>query len=257
MTRTLLVAGNWKMNLGLRAATELAQELAAAIARSDSPAVAVFPPFPWLLPVRDALAGSSVHVGAQNCHARESGAFTGEVSAAMLADVCEYVLTGHSERRHVFGETDELVGAKLQAILAAGLQPILCVGELLEERRAALAEEVVTRQLATGLAQLGVQDLDRLTVAYEPVWAIGTGVAATPNDAQQMSSMIRRWLHEQYGEPSEPVRVLYGGSVTPDNALELFSQPDVDGGLIGGASLRATSFVEIVGAARAVERSGF
>jgi triosephosphate isomerase len=245
------------MNLGLHAATDLARAIADAMPASDSPDVVVFPPFPWLLPVRDALAGSNVRVGAQNCHVKESGAFTGEVSAVMLADVCDYVLTGHSERRHVFGETDELVGAKLHAILQAGMNPVLCVGEMLDERRAGLAEKVVARQLENGLARLNGQDLGRLTIAYEPVWAIGTGEAATPEDAQQMSAMIRSWLHQQYGQPSEPVRVLYGGSVAPDNALDLFSQPDVDGGLVGGASLRASSFVEIIGAARAVARRGF
>jgi triosephosphate isomerase len=257
VTRGLLVAGNWKMNLGLSAARELAQAVASAVGEQDEPEVAVFPPFPWLLAVRDALGGAGVRVGAQNCHTDEAGAYTGEVSALMLADACDYVLAGHSERRHIFGESDEVVGSKVRAILAAQLRPVLCVGELLDDRRAGLAEHVVARQLEAGVAHLTVGDLARVTVAYEPVWAIGTGVAATPDDAQQMSAMIRRWLLQRFGEPAESVRVLYGGSVAPENAPDLFRQPDVDGGLVGGASLKAPSFLAIVGAARAVGRGRF
>jgi triosephosphate isomerase len=244
----MLVAGNWKMNLGLDQARALAAETAA----TSPPAgveVAVCPPFPWLLPVREAVAASGVLVGAQHCYSAASGAFTGEVAPPMLAPLVDLILAGHSERRHVFGESDELVGQKVAAILAAGLRAVLCVGETLDERRADQAAEVVTRQLAAGLAAVASNDLERVVIAYEPVWAIGTGVAATPDDAQQMCAAVRDWLGGQYGAAGRAVQVLYGGSVTPDNAATLFAQPDVDGGLVGGASLKPESFLAIVAAA--------
>lgn len=257
MSRKMLVAGNWKMNLRLSEATELATALGAGVRNVDAPEVAVFPPFPWLLPVRDALAGSGVRVGAQHCHDAVSGAFTGEVSATMLAEVCDYVLAGHSERRHLFGESDALVGSKVNAVLAAGLPVILCVGETLEERRGDLADAVVTRQLAGGLAGVTDDQMARVTIAYEPVWAIGTGVAATADDAQEMAALVRQWLGSRWGERGTLMRVLYGGSVAPQNARELFVQPDVDGGLVGGASLKADSFLAIVDAARQVSAGDF
>jgi triosephosphate isomerase len=247
----MLVAGNWKMNLGRAEAVALA----GALARDATPAanveVAVCPPFPWLLPVRDALGNSGILVGAQNCHQLASGAFTGEVSAPMLAPLCDLILAGHSERRHVFGESDELVGEKVTAILAAGVRAVLCVGETLTERNAGEAHAVVTRQLTTGLDGTDSRALVRIVVAYEPVWAIGTGVAATADDAQTMCGAIREWLVQRYGPPGTDVQVLYGGSVTTDNAGELFSRPDVDGGLVGGASLKADSFARIVAAGMA------
>jgi triosephosphate isomerase len=251
MSRALLVAGNWKMNLTL----EQARELAAAVAQAPRQAgvdVALCPPFPWLLAVRQATQASTVLVGAQNCHTAASGAFTGEVSPTMLAPHVDFILAGHSERRHVFGESDELVGQKVGAILSAGSRAVLCVGETLAERQADQAATVVTRQLSSGLASAGVNDLDRVVVAYEPVWAIGTGVAATPEDAQQMCAVVRDWLGDRYGETGRNVGILYGGSVTPDNAGSLFAQPDVDGGLVGGASLKADSFQAIVDAAAAL-----
>jgi len=243
-----LVAGNWKMNLSLEQAVALARAIGAT-APAGAVEMAVFPPFPWLMAVREALVGGSVQLGAQNCHPAASGAFTGEVSATQLAPVVDLILAGHSERRHIFGESDEFIGEKVAAILAAGSRAVLCVGETLNERQAEQAEAVVTRQLTSGLAAVDVHDLGRLVVAYEPVWAIGTGVAATPADAQEMCAAVRRWLEQRFGTPGSAVQVLYGGSVTAENAATLLAQADVDGGLVGGASLKAAAFLEIVEAA--------
>jgi len=250
MTRGKLVAGNWKMNLDRREAVALAGALAGAAKADSNVEVAVFPPFPWIVPVRDIVANLNIAVGAQHCHTDVSGAFTGEVSAAMLADVCDYILAGHSERRHVFGESDEMVGAKVNAILATSARPILCVGETIDERNAGQATDVVARQLSTGLAGVDADAVGRLTIAYEPVWAIGTGVAATADDAQEMCAFVRSWLGERFGEAGRNVRLLYGGSVSPDNAAALFIREDIDGALVGGASLKADSFKAIAGAAR-------
>lgn len=245
-----MIAGNWKMNLNHVQAVELASSLAAA--RQDEPDacdVAVFPSFPWILPVSEAIAGSGIAVGAQNCHTEPSGAFTGEVSPSMLSGICQLILAGHSERRHIFGESDELVGAKVAAILNAGIDPVLCVGETIDERNAGDAAKVVTRHVRQGLVHVDINTISRVTLAYEPVWAIGTGIAATPDDAQEMCSLIRSLLSDQFGDVGQDVRVLYGGSMTPDNASELLSQPDVDGGLVGGASLKADSFLGIINSA--------
>jgi triosephosphate isomerase len=246
-----MVAGNWKMNTSLDEARALAEGIATGTAGDQTAGVevAVFPPSPWLLPVRDAVRSSGVRIGAQNCYSKESGAFTGEVSPWMLVGVCDLVLAGHSERRHVFGESDELVGAKTSAIIAAGLHAVLCVGETLEERQAGDAAHVVTRQLEAGLKGLAAPDLAHVTVAYEPVWAIGTGVAATPDDAQEMCATISGWLNSRYSDAADGVRILYGGSVTPENASSLFSQRHIDGALVGGASLKTESFLAIVRAA--------
>ncbi len=247
--RTKIVAGNWKMNTSLAEARELAAQIARGASGLNGVELAVFPPFPWIVPVSDAFADTRVQTGAQDCYIAISGAFTGEVSPWSLAGVCQLILAGHSERRHVIGESDELVGQKVDATLAAGLTSVLCVGELLDERQAGNAGAVVTRQLEAGLANVDTALLGRLVIAYEPVWAIGTGVAATPADAQEMCAAIRGWLAGRYGDAGSAVRVLYGGSVTPDNAGELFAQPDVDGGLVGGASLKADSFLAIAAAA--------
>jgi triosephosphate isomerase (TIM) len=252
MSRGMLVAGNWKMNLDRREAVALAGALAGAAKANSTVEVAVFPPFPWLVPVRDIVANLHIAVGAQHCHTAVSGAFTGEVSAAMLADVCDYILAGHSERRHVFGESDETVGAKVSAILATSARPVLCVGETLDERQAGEAQAVVARQLTAGLAGVDSSEVDRLTVAYEPVWAIGTGVAATADDAQEMCAFVRGWLVERFGASGGDVRVLYGGSVSPENAATLFGRDDIDGALVGGASLKADSFRSIVAAAQSL-----
>jgi triosephosphate isomerase len=251
MSRGMLVAGNWKMNLDRREAIALAGGLAGAAKPDSNVEVAVFPPFPWIVPVRDIVANLNIAVGAQHCHTEKSGAFTGEVSAGMLADVCDYILAGHSERRHVFGESDETVGAKVTAILATSAKPVLCVGETLDERQAGQAQAVVARQLAAGLSSVDADSVARLTIAYEPVWAIGTGVAATADDAQEMCAFVRGWLAERFGADGREVRVLYGGSVSSDNAATLFERDDIDGALVGGASLKADSFRAIVAAARA------
>lgn len=251
MSRGKLVAGNWKMNLDRREAVALAGALASGIRQRSGVEVAVFPSFPWIVPVRDIVANAHIAVGAQHCHTESSGAFTGEVSAAMLADVCDYILAGHSERRHVFGESDDLVGAKVRAILSAGVRPVLCVGETLNERQSGQAQAVVDRQLAAGLANIDGEAVERLTIAYEPVWAIGTGVAATPDDAQDMCAFVRGWLVSRFGGAGSDIRVLYGGSVSADNAATLFERDDIDGALVGGASLKADSFRAIVAAAGA------
>ncbi|HQZ88813.1 MAG TPA: triose-phosphate isomerase [Thermomicrobiales bacterium] len=252
MTRTKIVAGNWKMNTNLDEARALAVAIAGGAGAARGVDLAVFPPFPWIASVRDELGGSGVQVGAQNCYIQKSGAFTGEISPWSLVGVCQMILAGHSERRHVMGESDEFVGQKVDATLAAGLTSVLCVGELLGERQSGAALDVVTRQLGAGLAGVDTGHLDRLVIAYEPVWAIGTGVAATPDDAQEMCEAIRRWMTDRFDEAGDAIRVLYGGSVTPDNADELFRRPDVDGGLIGGASLKADAFLAIAVAAGAV-----
>ncbi|MGH9175050.1 MAG: triose-phosphate isomerase [Vicinamibacterales bacterium] len=252
MSRRLVVAGNWKMNLNRAEAEALATSLAQSAADAPSVDIVVFPPYPWIIPVSNIVGGTGVKVGAQNCHVARSGAFTGEVSAAMLGELCDVILTGHSERRHLFGESDDIVGQKVAAILATRASVMLCAGETLDERQAGQAQAVVARQLAAGLSSLAVENFDRLTIAYEPVWAIGTGVAATPDDAQEMCAFVRGWLRDRFGDGGQEIRVLYGGSVTPDNAGVLFSRPDVDGGLVGGASLKAESFQAIVAAAATV-----
>ena len=251
MTRRMMIAGNWKMNLGHDEALALASALAQSVVVTTEVEIAIFPPFPWLLPVRAVLGESGILLGAQTCHQTDFGAFTGEVSAQMLAPICDVILAGHSERRQLFGESDALVGEKVAAILAAGSRAVLCVGETLAERDAGNAANVVTRQLSAGLRSVSGAALERVIVAYEPVWAIGTGVAATASDAQAMCGATRKWLREHFGAAGAEVGVLYGGSVTPDNALELFSQPDIDGALVGGASLKADSFARIVAAGSA------
>lgn len=254
MERRAYVAGNWKMNLGVGGAVELASAVARGASRvTNRVDVGIFPAFVHLGPVSAALRGaeSKVILGAQDCYMGESGAFTGEVSAPMLKDVgCASVLTGHSERRHVIGEGDELVNTKTVAALGAGLQCILCVGETIEQRRGGETDAVNERQVRAGLAGVSSGWLSRLTIAYEPVWAIGTGETATPEDAQDAHEKIRGVLRGLIGgEAAGAMRILYGGSVKPDNAKELFACPDIDGGLIGGASLKAESFMAIVDAA--------
>jgi triosephosphate isomerase len=210
--------------------------------------VAVCPAFPAIFAVAEALEGSGVSWGAQNCSAKAEGALTGEVSAPMLVDLgCRFVILGHSERRQLFGETDRAVHEKLETALGAGLTPIVCVGETLEEREAGRTEEVVDRQLGGALEGLPGPEVQRLVLAYEPVWAIGTGRTATPQQAEAVHRRIRVGLSERFGEAvAVSTRILYGGSVKPDNAAELFRQPNIDGGLIGGASLVAAGFLEIV-----------
>jgi triosephosphate isomerase (TIM) len=244
VTRTPLVVGNWKMNTSRQEAVALAKSVAASVP-SNIDAV-VCPPFPWLVDVQAALAKSNVKLGAQNCWSEPSGAFTGEVSPQMLAELCKFVIIGHSERRRIIGETDQVVAAKLRAALAFGLRVVLCVGEDLETRQTGEEINFVEAQLASALDGLNADQLACCVVAYEPIWAIGTGVAAEPIDAQEMSAAIRRGLAS---EIAESMRILYGGSVSSANAEAILGQDDVDGALVGGASLDAESFTEIMAAA--------
>jgi triosephosphate isomerase len=251
--RKPFVAGNWKMNTDSRSSVELAKAVvsgSAGVAR-EKVTVAVVPPFVYLPAVVRAASASGVAVGAQDVYFEAKGAFTGEISPGMLKDVgCTYVLCGHSERRHVLGETDELVGKKVTAALGGGLLPILCVGELLAERDAGQTEQVVERHLRTGLAGLSAEKMSAVTIAYEPVWAIGTGRTATPQQAQEVHGFIRALLARMYDKAlAQEIRIQYGGSVKGDNAKELMQQPDVDGLLVGGASLKADEFVRITQAA--------
>jgi len=245
--RRPFVAGNWKMNTTEAEARELAAAVAAATAGAACD-VAVGVPFPHLAAVRDALRGTHVAVAAQDVYWEPKGAFTGEVSVPMLADYCRYVIIGHSERRQFFGETDEWVRRKTAAVLASAMDPIVCVGELLEERRGGQTETVLARQIAEGLA--GIELSARVTVAYEPVWAIGTGETATPDIAQAACAFIRGELRKLGGAAADTIRIQYGGSVNPGNAAELLAQVDIDGALVGGASLKAEQFAPIVAAAK-------
>jgi triosephosphate isomerase len=250
--RKKLVAGNWKMNTSRAAAVGLA----GAVVRGLGPStrgvtVVVCPPFPYLAYVSEIVRGTPVGLGGQDCYCEREGAYTGEVSPWMLQDVgCKYVIVGHSERRHKLGESNELINRKARAGLSAGLTVILCVGETLEEREAGQTEAVLEGQLIAGLAGMTPEALHKLVLAYEPVWAIGTGRNATPEQAQEAHAFLRRRVGQLGGEPAAlALRIQYGGSVTPDNAASLMSQPDVDGALVGGASLAAEKFLAIVRAA--------
>ena len=245
MTRAATtIVGNWKMNSTVDEARGLASAIRSGLEGAGDVDVAVCPPFTSVQAVRSALEGSGIGVGAQNMHHEPSGAFTGEVSPEMVAELCDYVILGHSERREHFGETDEQVRLKVAAALEAGLKAIVCVGERLEAREAGDAEIVVERQLTGALK--GLTSSEGLLVAYEPVWAIGTGKAATAADAQVMMAHIRSLLSRQFGSASVAVPLLYGGSVTDENVAELVGQPDIDGALVGGASLKADVFVRLV-----------
>lgn len=248
--RTPFVAGNWKMNLDRAQAVDLAKALAAKTPAGNVE-VGVCPPFVYLTPVAEAIDGSHVQLGAQDVYFEAKGAFTGEISCAMLQGVgCRYVIIGHSERRHVMGETDALINKKLKAVVAAELRPILCVGEKLDQRDAGHTENVVRDQLAGGLADLSGDDLGQLVIAYEPVWAIGTGRTATPDQAREVHAFMRRWLTDTFGPAlAETIRIQYGGSVKASNAADLMAIPDVDGALVGGASLQADEFLKIIAAA--------
>mgnify|MGYP006276450651 CR=1 FL=1 len=247
--RTPTVGGNWKMHTDRASAAELAQQVAGL--DSAGVEVAVYVPSPYLLTAREALAGSGVVLGAQDVYHEPEGAFTGEVSTTMLADCgVGSVLVGHSERRHVIGEDDALVNKKARAALGAGLGVVLCVGETLEQREAGETDAINARQVRAGLAGVDADGVARVTIAYEPVWAIGTGRTATPDDAQAAHERLRSLLGELYGrDVAHATRIQYGGSVKPANAAELFAMPDIDGGLIGGASLKADQFAAIIRAA--------
>jgi triosephosphate isomerase len=251
-TRQPLISGNWKMNHNHFEAIQTVQKLAYALDKDDFEAcdVSVHPPFTDLRSVQTVLQADdlSIALGAQNVHQADKGAFTGEVSATMLAKLdVGYVIVGHSERRELFGETDEIVNAKASAVLGAEMTPIVCVGETLEERTEGRAQDRVSEQLAGSLAGLPGTTVGDIVVAYEPIWAIGTGETATPADAQEMCAHIRARIGESFGaDAAAAVRIQYGGSVKPGNAPELMAQPDIDGALVGGASLDADDFARIV-----------
>ncbi len=251
-TRRPFVGGNWKMHGDLARAVELTEDVSAAVASiAEAVDIEIYPPFPYLQAVGHALRGVGVAFGGQDCCPHLEGAYTGQTSPSMIADLGgNSVLVGHSERRHGLGETDDIVASKLRAGLAADLQVVLCVGETQAERDAGQAAEVVSRQVRAGFEGLDAAQARRIVIAYEPVWAIGTGVTATPADAQNAHASIRELLGSMYdAELAAAIRIIYGGSVKPGNAAELFAGPDVDGGLIGGASLKADDFAAICRAA--------
>ena len=249
--RPKLIVGNWKMNGTLKETRKLLFQLTALwTTKCEAHEVAVCPPFTTLLVTKHELEETSTKYGAQNCYIGESGAFTGEISAAMLADLgCTYVILGHSERRTIFGETDELVSKKLRTALDAKLIPIVCIGESERERAGNETEAVLLRQISESLATINANDASKVVIAYEPIWAIGTGKTATPDEAQSAHAFIRAELRKRFGNLADNMRILYGGSMKPDNARALFAEPDIDGGLIGGASLDASAFIAIVEAA--------
>jgi triosephosphate isomerase (TIM) len=248
--RKPFLAGNWKMNTDSHSSVELAKGVAVRLeqAAAEKATVTVCPPFVYLSAVAKALSSSNISVGAQDVYFENNGAFTGEISCAMLKDVgCTYAIIGHSERRHVLGETDELINKKVAAAIHGGLLPILCVGELLAERESNTTESVIKRQMEKGLAGIDAEKMAAITIAYEPVWAIGTGKTASKEQAQEVHAFIRQLLTKMYDKQlAQQIRIQYGGSVKPSNAKELMSQPDIDGLLIGGASLKAEDFVAIV-----------
>ena len=251
--RDFLVAGNWKMNGSTASNQELVAGIVAGAPQSDSAKLLICPPFPYLAAVAKQVSESRVLLGAQNVSEHESGAFTGEVAPAMLRDIgCEYVIVGHSERRAIYGETSFAVAAKFKAALDAGLKPILCVGETLEQREGGGTESVVEVQLGAVIDKVGIAGFKSAVVAYEPVWAIGTGVTASPEQAQDVHRHIRGVMAGHDAEVAESTQILYGGSMKGENAPGLLAMPDIDGGLIGGASLKAGDFLAIAEAAAQV-----
>jgi triosephosphate isomerase len=250
--RKPIVAGNWKMNKTVAEATDLVAGIATDLAECKDVDVVLCPPFTALKAVSEAITGTHIDLGAQNMHWEKSGAYTGEVSAEMLREIfCHYVILGHSERRQYFHEVDETVNRKTKAALESNLHPIVCVGETLEQREAGKMKEVVETQVRGSLANLDAKEWLDTVVAYEPVWAIGTGRTATPEQAQEVHAFIRGILADMADQTvADSVRIQYGGSIKPSNAKELFGQEDIDGGLVGGASLEASSFVDIVRAAQ-------
>ncbi len=243
--RVPMIAGNWKMNTTVSEAVELVTKMRHELDGIDNVDKVICPPFVSLAAVGELIKGSSIKLGAQNIYFEEKGAYTGEISPLMLAELCEFVIIGHSERRQYFNETGEIINKKIRAALKVGLKPILCIGERLEENEAGKTEEVVTEQLRSSLA--GIDYSSGLIIAYEPIWAIGTGKAATGEQANETIGLIRHNIAKLYGNRiAQDVRILYGGSVTAANATEFISQPEIDGGLVGGASLKADQFLSIV-----------
>jgi len=243
--RVPMIAGNWKMNTTVGEAVELVKEMHHELEAIDSVDKVICPPFISLATVRELIKGSSIKLGAQNIYFEDKGAYTGEISPAMIADLCDFVIVGHSERRQYFNETGEIINKKVKAALKVGLKPILCVGERLEENEAGRTSEVVTEQLRSSLA--GIENLSGLIIAYEPVWAIGTGRAATGEQANETIGLIRRTISQKYGKQvARDLHILYGGSVTTDNTAEFMRQPEIDGALVGGASLKPDQFLSII-----------
>lgn len=248
MDRTPLIAGNWKMYKTIKEAVELVEALLAGVGQPSDREVLVCPPFTALYPLSPLLADSPIALGAQDVFYEAQGAYTGAISPLMLKDIgCSYVIVGHSERRQYFGDDDASVNRKLHAALSQGLRPIMCVGESKPQRDAGQATAIVTAQVRAGLADVTVEQMNAVVIAYEPIWAIGTGDTATPDDAQAMHAAIRQTLAELFdATTANGIRIQYGGSVKPDNVDELMAQPDIDGALVGGASLKADSFLRII-----------
>ena len=248
--RKSLIAGNWKMNLLVADGVKLVNELKPLVAKASNVEIVVCPTFPALSAVGEAIKGSNIALGGQNCYTKTSGAFTGETSPQMLQDVgCTWVIIGHSERRQYFKESDAFLNEKLKFALAAGLKVMFCIGETLEEREGGKMNDVLSRQTLDGLDGLSEADFDNVAIAYEPVWAIGTGVTASPEQAQEAHAYVRGLVRGKFGAAvADKVRIQYGGSVKADNAAELMAKPDVDGALVGGAALKADSFAGIVNA---------
>ena len=244
--RKPIIAGNWKMNKTVGEAVSLVKELRELVADVSDREIIVCPPFTALSSVKAELATSNVKVGAQNIYFEEKGAFTGEISPLMLKELCSHVIIGHSERRAYFNETNKTVNKRIKIALKNDLTPIVCVGEKLEEREAGKMKDVVKDHVENGLAGLSKEEMLKVVIAYEPVWAIGTGKTATPEQAEEVHVFIRELLNEMFGQTSEKIRILYGGSVKPANIKELMAKENIDGGLIGGASLDAKSFSDIV-----------
>jgi triosephosphate isomerase len=242
------IAGNWKMNKTIRDAVDFSKQLKNLIAGLDDRDVIIAPPFTALYPVAETLKGSNIHLSAQNLSDKAEGAFTGEVSARMLADAgCAYAIIGHSERRTLYGEKDAVINAKIKIALASGLKPIFCIGETLDEREENRTFNVIERQIKEGLNNLITDDIRRLVIAYEPVWAIGTGKTATPEQAQEAHANIRHLMENAYGKNiATDVPIIYGGSVNPKNIAILMAERDIDGALVGGASLEIESFIRII-----------
>lgn len=249
--RRPMIAGNWKMNKTIEESRRLVTELVIGMKNIRQVDQVLCPPFTDLWAVKEIIAGTDIGLGAQNMHWEASGAFTGEISPVMVSEVCKYVILGHSERRQYFGETDEKVNKKIKAALTYDLTPIVCIGETLQENKAGKTADVVKRQVQHGLAGLRPEEGSRLIIAYEPIWAIGTGLAATPEHANDIhKAVVREVLTEMFGQnTAQSIRILYGGSVKPENAVDFFSQTDIDGALVGGASLKAESFLKIIKAA--------
>lgn len=246
--RTPFVGGNWKMNTNAGEAQSLAKALTTHLSTDSGVEVAIYPPFVYLRELASVVAGSDISLGSQDAYFQDNGAFTGEISMSMLKDCAvKTVLTGHSERRHVIGENDMLVNKKTRAVLAAGLQAVLCIGETLEQRENGKTDAINEHQTRAGLEGVSKEQLGQIVIAYEPVWAIGTGKTATPQDAQNAHANIRGLIASMYDkQAAESIRIIYGGSMKPGNAGELMAMPDIDGGLIGGASLIADDFLSII-----------